>query len=105
MFYLWSINKGDDQLRICKNRVFIWPTSFISLYILAAGSIIMASDKNNQYLVTGDVDGVIKVWEILEYATHSVSEPVTTTPRKLLSSVVKKICLGSKLVLYKPVYG
>ena len=50
--------------------------------IITAGSIIMASDKNNQYLVTGDVDGVIKVWEILEYATHSVSEPITTTPRK-----------------------
>ena len=42
----------------------------------------MASDKNNQYLVTGDVDGVVKVWEILEYATHSVPEPVVTLPRE-----------------------
>ncbi|XP_053387026.1 WD repeat-containing protein 49-like isoform X3 [Mercenaria mercenaria] len=45
-----------------------------------AGSIIMASDKNNQYLVTGDVDGVLKVWEILEYATHSVDQPITEQP-------------------------
>ena len=44
----------------------------------------MASDKNNQYLVTGDVDGVIKVWEILEYATHSVPEPITTLPREYI---------------------
>lgn len=45
-----------------------------------AGNIIMATDKNNQYLVTGDVDGVIKVWEILEYATHSVDQLITELP-------------------------
>ncbi|KAL4216663.1 WD repeat-containing protein 49 [Mactra antiquata] len=45
-----------------------------------AGSIIMASDKNNQYLVTGDVDGVVKVWEIIEYATHAVDTTVTELP-------------------------
>ena len=54
----------------------------------------MASDKNNQYLVTGDVDGVIKVWEILEYATHSVSEPITTPPRKYSRTSMARTPLG-----------
>ncbi|KAK7096335.1 hypothetical protein V1264_005639 [Littorina saxatilis] len=45
-----------------------------------AGSIIMASDKMNQYLVTADVDGSVKVWNILEYATSHVDEPITDLP-------------------------
>ncbi|KAK3590864.1 hypothetical protein CHS0354_033793 [Potamilus streckersoni] len=45
-----------------------------------AGSILMATDKKNQFLVTGDVDGLIKVWKILEYATHQVDEPITDQP-------------------------
>lgn len=44
----------------------------------------MATDKNNQYLVTGDVDGLLKVWEIIEYATHTVDTTVTEPPRMLL---------------------
>lgn len=40
----------------------------------------MASDKNNQYLVTGDVDGIVKVWEIVEYATHSVTDLIKDPP-------------------------
>ena len=44
----------------------------------------MGTDKNNQYLVTGDVDGIVKVWEILEYALHAVDEPVTTAPRQYI---------------------
>ncbi|WAR03587.1 WDR49-like protein [Mya arenaria] len=39
---------------------------------LHAGSIIMGTDKNNQYLVTGDVDGVLKVWDILDVAIWDV---------------------------------
>ncbi|KAL3885534.1 hypothetical protein ACJMK2_025586 [Sinanodonta woodiana] len=45
-----------------------------------AGSILMATDKKNQFLVTGDVDGLIKVWKILEYATRQVEEPITDQP-------------------------
>ncbi|XP_076439227.1 cilia- and flagella-associated protein 337-like isoform X1 [Babylonia areolata] len=45
-----------------------------------AGSIIMASDKLNQCLVTADVDGFVKVWSILEYATLSVDEVITALP-------------------------
>ncbi|XP_035829374.1 uncharacterized protein LOC101863074 [Aplysia californica] len=45
-----------------------------------AGSIIMTSDPNNHYLVTADVDGVVKVWEIQHYALSHVDEPITTPP-------------------------
>jgi len=53
----------------------------------------MATDKNNQYLVTGDVDGLLKVWEIIEYATKAVDSPITETPRKIMLyySKVKKV--------------
>ncbi|XP_052213945.1 WD repeat-containing protein 49-like isoform X3 [Dreissena polymorpha] len=45
-----------------------------------AGSIIMATDKKNQYLVTGDVDGWLKVWDILGYAAHATENIITTPP-------------------------
>ncbi|XP_041356070.1 WD repeat-containing protein 49-like [Gigantopelta aegis] len=65
--------------------VRFWNTSKSQLmaeYVahLHAGSIIMATDKKNQYLVTGDVDGVIKVWEILEYCMHHVDDTIQTPP-------------------------
>lgn len=28
------------------------------------GSIIMCTDKSNQYLATGDLDGQLKIWNI-----------------------------------------
>ncbi|GFO26515.1 WD repeat-containing protein 49 [Plakobranchus ocellatus] len=45
-----------------------------------AGSIIMAVDPNNHHLVTADVDGVVKVWEIAEYAVLNQETPITTQP-------------------------
>ncbi|ESO89700.1 hypothetical protein LOTGIDRAFT_124680, partial [Lottia gigantea] len=45
-----------------------------------AGSIKMATDKYNQYLATGDVDGNIKVWDILEYCIHESEQIVKTCP-------------------------
>lgn len=45
-----------------------------------AGSIIMAVDNTNHHLVTADVDGVIKVWDIAEYALNFQDVPITTPP-------------------------
>ena len=42
----------------------------------------MTVDETNTYLVTGDADGVIKVWDISEYCIASVIEN-DNPPRKL----------------------
>lgn len=46
----------------------------------------MATDKMNQYLVTADMDGLIKVWDILEYATCHVDETIVELPRKYMDN-------------------
>ena len=43
----------------------------------------MTVDETNSYLVTGDADGVIKVWDISEYCIASATEN-DSTPRKLI---------------------
>ena len=49
----------------------------------------MAVDKlTNKWLVTGDVDGLIKVWNISNYAVEPTGTVITTTPRKLNRSSV-----------------
>ncbi|XP_064645218.1 WD repeat-containing protein 49-like isoform X2 [Lineus longissimus] len=50
------------------------------------GSIIMAVDSNSHYLVTGDVDGLIKVWDIQEYCLRNTGDDVVTTPPPLKAS-------------------
>lgn len=42
----------------------------------------MATDKKNRYMATGDVDGVIKVWDISEYCVQASDDVITTAPRK-----------------------
>lgn len=42
----------------------------------------MATDKKNRYMATGDVDGVIKVWDISEYCVQASEDVITTAPRK-----------------------
>ncbi|XP_032752844.1 WD repeat-containing protein 49 [Rattus rattus] len=49
------------------------------------GSIIMSTDKLNQYLATGDPDGCLKIWNIEEYCTNSTESKVTQTPTLLRS--------------------
>jgi hypothetical protein len=50
---------------------------------LAAGSIVMAVDKLTSHLLaTGDVDGIIKVWNIRDYCIEETGEICRSLPRK-----------------------
>ncbi|XP_021372289.1 WD repeat-containing protein 49-like isoform X5 [Mizuhopecten yessoensis] len=73
---------GSANLMSCggSGMVRFWNTSTSSLaaefQAHTNGSIIMATDKLNQWLVTGDADGLIKVWEITEYCMHSQTDVI-----------------------------
>ena len=41
----------------------------------------MAVDVENHYMVTGDVDGLVKVWDIAEYC---ITKPESMLPVKTL---------------------
>ncbi|XP_075806804.1 cilia- and flagella-associated protein 337 [Microtus pennsylvanicus] len=49
------------------------------------GSIIMSTDKQNQYLATGDPDGWLKIWNIENYCTNSTGNKITQPPTLLRS--------------------
>ncbi|KAL6072174.1 hypothetical protein STEG23_011667, partial [Scotinomys teguina] len=49
------------------------------------GSIIMSTDKQNQYVATGDSDGWLKIWNIEDYCTNSVENKITQSPPLLRS--------------------
>ncbi|KAM6223901.1 cilia- and flagella-associated protein 337 [Rhynchocyon petersi] len=49
------------------------------------GSIIMATDELNRYLVTGDLDGWLKIWNIEEYCLNSGKNKVTQSPMLIVS--------------------
>ena len=54
----------------------------------AVGSVIMAVDEDSNWLVTADVDGLVKVWDISQYCLYDNSEDgvVTDPPRKHMQS-------------------
>lgn len=60
--------------------IFLWWQ--VHFVYCTAGSILMATDKKNRYMATGDVDGVIKVWDISEYCVQAADDVITTAPRK-----------------------
>ncbi|XP_060232929.1 WD repeat-containing protein 49 [Meriones unguiculatus] len=49
------------------------------------GSIIMSTDKLNQYLATGDTDGWLKIWNIEDYCVNSTESRITQAPTLLRS--------------------
>uniref|UniRef100_A0A8C8SMF0 WD repeat domain 49 n=1 Tax=Pelusios castaneus TaxID=367368 RepID=A0A8C8SMF0_9SAUR len=49
------------------------------------GSIIMTIDKMNQYLITGDLAGWVKIWNIQDYCLSSSEDKVTQPPPLLRS--------------------
>ncbi|KAK1785172.1 hypothetical protein P4O66_018589 [Electrophorus voltai] len=51
-----------------------------------SGSIILTVDSRGRYLVTADMDGWLKVWDIQEYCIHP-AESVTNQMPMLLSSL------------------
>ena len=46
----------------------------------------MGVERTSQWLVTGDVDGIIKVWDIAEYCMKASDEIITDPPSKLLET-------------------
>ncbi|XP_039713480.1 cilia- and flagella-associated protein 337 [Pteropus medius] len=49
------------------------------------GSIIMATNKLNRYLATGDLDGWLKIWNIEEYCLNSSKSKITQAPTLIRS--------------------
>ena len=49
--------------------------------VFSAGFLTMTVDDTNSYLVTGDADGVVKVWDITEYCVGTVVDN-DVPPRK-----------------------
>lgn len=45
-----------------------------------AGNAITATDRNNEYLITGDSDGAIKVWYIKNYLTSVPEQAINESP-------------------------
>ncbi|KAG2463349.1 WDR49 protein, partial [Polypterus senegalus] len=83
---------GGANLVSCGGSGFVrfWSTSrnlLIAEFIAHkdAGSIIMTVDNSSHYLITGDCDGLIKVWSIKEYCLD-FSESVFKQPPPLQAS-------------------
>ena len=62
-----------------------------SMFCIPVGIIIMTVDKEGHMLVTGDVDGLIKVWDIAEHCLYDKEDIDTTTPRQLHTACTNKL--------------
>jgi len=55
--------------------------------MVLAGFLTMTVDETNSYLVTGDAEGVIKVWDISEYCA-ACSADDDCPPRKSIFDIM-----------------
>ena len=58
-----------------------WLTRLPRNLVFSAGFLTMTVDDTNSYLVTGDADGVVKVWDITEYCVGTLVDN-DAAPRK-----------------------
>ncbi|GAB1287618.1 WD repeat domain 49 [Apodemus speciosus] len=82
--------QADRNVKIDTEATVFWDTFkkvLLAEFLAHAGvgSIIMSTDKLNQYLATGDPDGWLKIWNIEEYCTNSTESKITQTPALLRS--------------------
>ncbi|XP_036303586.1 WD repeat-containing protein 49 [Pipistrellus kuhlii] len=83
---------GGANLVSCggSGYVRLWDTfkrQLLAEFLAHSGvaSIIMATDKLNRYLATGDLDGCLKIWNIEEYCLHSSESKTTQAPTLIRS--------------------
>lgn len=83
---------GGANLVSCGGSGFVrfWSTSrscLLAEFIAHkdTGSIIMTVDRTCKYLITGDIDGCVKVWNIQEYCLH-YSDSIVNQPPPLLTA-------------------
>ena len=75
--------------------------------VCLAGFLTMTVDETNSYLVTGDADGVIKVWDISEYCLGHMADN-DSPPRKYhfhskIRNKKKWSTVGKNFVGYKAI--
>ena len=63
---------GSERVTTKSNDVDVVIDCMLSIF--SAGFLTMTVDDTNSHLVTGDADGVIKVWDILEYCVGCMAE-------------------------------
>ena len=66
---------------LCRTIGVLSLISYIFFSMRSAGFLTTTVDDTNSYLVTGDADGVIKVWDIAEYCVGNMVNN-DTPPRK-----------------------
>ncbi|XP_059506869.1 WD repeat-containing protein 49-like isoform X1 [Stegostoma tigrinum] len=59
-----------------------------------AASIIMTVDKKNDYLITGDMNGRIKVWNIQEYCLCSSDKVISEVPPMVVATQPHNDCIS-----------
>ncbi|KAM4693124.1 cilia- and flagella-associated protein 337 [Discoglossus pictus] len=91
---------GGANLVCCGASGYVRLWNVFSSHLIAeflaherASSIIMAVDKANKYIITGDIDGCVKVWDIQEYCIDYSENKNTTAPPLVTSFQPHTACV------------